>query len=122
MNGDVRVEVPAARKYSGMASAAAVNIATHLGFPAGDTSDLRLAIEQAVVLLLDPDQSRGMMTFSYQGKAGILSVEAQVGREGNNPIPPSRIDQFEKEAGPLVDSWKVDPDKNHLWLQKTLKS
>lgn len=119
MNGDVRVKLPAAPEYGRMARTAAIQIARRLGFTTGDISDLRLTMDAAVALLIDPDQSDGSIVFDYRGKAGIVIIEAHIEREASTPIPHERIDRFEATAGSLVDSWKLDPDENYLWLQKS---
>ena len=121
MSGDVRVKLPAAQKYGRMLGIAAVHAATHQGFPPNDIADLSQAIKEAVLLLLDPNQRDGSMAFDFQGKAGIVTVEAQLEQRGGKPIPHDRIDRFESTAGSLVDSWKLDPDEHRLWLQKSVK-
>lgn len=121
VSGDVRVKVPAAPKYGRMAGIAAVHAATHQGFPPNDVADLSLAIKEAVLLLLDPEQPNGSMAFDFQSKAGIVTVEAQLEQRSCKPIPHDRIDRFESTAGSLVDSWKLDPDEHRLWLQKSAK-
>ena len=103
-----------------MARTAADHIATYQGFPARDAADLRLAVEEAVALLLDSDAPGGWMVFDLQGKAGIVAVEAQIEQPTDTPIPHERIDRFEAAAGSLVDSWKLDPDEHRLWLQKSI--
>ena len=121
MGGDVRVKVPALKRYGRMAEIAAVHAATHQGFPSEEVAELGQAIKEAVLLLLDPEQPDGAISFDYQSKAGIVTIEAQLYDKGCNPIPHSRIDRFESSAGPLVDSWKLDPDERRLWLQKSAK-
>ena len=145
VSGDVRIKVPAAPKYGRMADIAAIHTATYQGFPPDEVADLSQAVKEAVlllnpeypnvaaeadrdhehgeaVLLLDPEYPNGSMKFDFQGKAGIVTVEAQVEQCGSKPIPHHRIDRFEATAGPLVDSWKLDPDKHRLWLQKSAKA
>ena len=103
-----------------MARTAADHIAAYQGFPARDAADLRLAIEEAVALLVDSGAPGGWMAFSLQGKAGIVAIEAQIEQPADTPIPHERIDRFEAAAGSLVDSWKLDPDEHRLWLQKSI--
>ena len=119
VSGDVRVRVPALKRYGRMAEIAAVHAATHQGFPSEEVAELSQAIREAVLLLLDPELPDGSISFDYQSKAGIVTVEAQLDDRGCKPIPHSRIDRFESTAGPLVDSWKLDPDEHRLWLQKS---
>lgn len=122
MSGDVRVKVPAARKYGRMAEIAAEHAARYQGFPSEDIAELSLAIKEAVLLLLDPAQPDGTIGFDYQSKAGIVTVEAQLEQQGSKPISHDRIDRFESTAGSLVDSWKLDPDEHRLMLQKSANS
>ena len=119
VSGGVRVEVPAAQGYGRMAEIAAIHAADHQGFSSDDIANLSRVIKEAVVLLLDPEQSDGTMAFDFQSKAGIVTVEAQLDQRGDKPIPHDRIDRFESSAGSLVDSWKLDPDEHRLWLQKS---
>ncbi|MDE0579257.1 MAG: hypothetical protein OXI29_05200 [bacterium] len=102
-----------------MAEIAAIHAADHQGFSSDDIANLSRVIKEAVVLLLDPEQSAGTMAFDFQSKAGIVTVEAQLDQRGDTPIPHDRIDRFESSAGSLVDSWKLDPDEHRLWLQKS---
>ena len=122
MNGDVRIKLPAAREFGRMAEIAAEHAAVHQGFPPNDVADLSQAIKEAMLLLLDPALPGGSMAFDYLSKAGIVTIEARIEQQGGRPIPHNRIDRFEAAAGPLVDSWKLDPDEHRLWLQKTAKS
>ncbi|WP_419918945.1 hypothetical protein [Candidatus Poriferisocius sp.] len=119
MNGDVRVRLPAAPEYSTMARTPATHIARLLGFATGEVSDLSLVMEATMVLLLDPERSGDSITLSYRGKAGIMTIQARINPEPNFPIRPGRIDWFEATVGLRVDSWKLDPDRHRLWLQKT---
>lgn len=121
MGGDVRVKVPALKRYGRMAEIAAVHAASHQGFPSGEIAELRQAIQEAVLLLLDPERPDSSISFDYLSKAGIVTIEAQLDNRGSKPIPHSRIDRFESSAGQLVDSWKLDPDEHRLWLQKSAK-
>ena len=120
MNGDVRVRLPAAPEYGRIADIAVVHAATHQGFPPRDIADLSLAIKEAMLLLLEPQQAGGSVAFDLQSKAGIVTVEAHLEHQGSKPIPLERIDRFDAIAGPLVDSWKLDPDEHRLWLQKSV--
>ena len=99
----------------------AVHAATHQGFPSEEIAELSQAIKEAVQLLLDPERPDGTISFDYQSKAGIVTIEAELDNRGCKPIPHSRIDRFESSAGQLVDSWKLDPDEHRLWLQKSAK-
>lgn len=117
----MRVKVPALKRYGRMAEIAAVHAAAHQGFPSEEVAELSQAIKEAVLLLLDPGRPDGSISFDYQSKAGIVTIEAQLDGRGCDPIPHSRIDRFESTAGPLVDSWKLDPDEHRLWLQKSAK-
>ena len=121
MGGDVRVKVPALERYGRMVEIAAVHAATHQGFPSEEVAELSQAIKEAVLLLLDPERPDGSISFDYQSKAGIVTIEAQLDSRGCKPIPHSRIDRFESTAGQLVDSWKLDPDEHRLWLQKSAR-
>lgn len=119
MSGDVRVKVPALKRYGRMAEIAAVHAATYQGFPSEEITELSQAIKEVLLLLLDPERPDGSISFDYQSKAGIVTIEAQLDGRGCKPIPHRQIDRFESTAGPLVDSWKLDPDEHRLWLQKS---
>ena len=69
-SGDVRVKVPALKRYGRMAEIAAVHAATHQGFPSEEVDELSQAIREAVQLLLDPGAPNGSVSFDYQSKAG----------------------------------------------------
>ncbi len=116
---DVRITVPAAPAYGRMAEIAAAHAADHQGFAPTDTADLRLAVAEAVLLLLDSDQPAGTMEFDFLSKAGIVTIEGRLDAGEAKAIPHARIDRFESAAGPLVDSWKLDPEQHRLWLQKS---
>lgn len=117
--GDVRITVPAMAAYRRMAEIAAAHAADHQGFAPTDTADLRSAVKQAVMLLLDSELPGGTMEFDFLSKAGIVTIEARLDAGGAKAIPYARIDRFEAAAGPLVDSWKLDPEEHRLWLQKS---
>jgi len=121
VGGDVRVKVPALKRYGRMAELAAVHAATHQGFPSEEVAELSQAIKEALLLLLDPELPDGSVSIDFQSKAGIVTIEAQLNGRECKPIPHSRIDRFETTAGKLVDSWKLDPDEHRLWLQKSAK-
>ncbi|WP_420639763.1 hypothetical protein [Candidatus Poriferisocius sp.] len=118
MPGDVTVKLPAAQKYDRMAEVAAAHAATHQGFPPTAVTELKQAVKEAMLLLLDPAHPDGTVAIDLQSKAGIVTVEAHLDDSAIPPIPEDRISRFASVAESLVDSWKLDPDDHRLLLQK----
>jgi hypothetical protein len=112
----IRLVVPAAPEYGRVARTAAAGLALRSGFPYRAIEDLRLAIDETLILLLRPDDETESVAFHFVPDTDQLTVEAERVPAGP-PIAADARRRFERLVGPIIDEWDVD-DESHVHLVK----
>lgn len=112
----VRLSLPARHEYARVARIAVAALALRLGFSYREVEDLRLAIDESLILLLGEDRPGERITIRFGTDQGVVEVEAEAEFE---PVPdPEARERFEALAGDLVDAWRLSEDGRHLHLTK----
>lgn len=112
----VRLSLPARHEYARVARIAVAALALRLGFSYREVEDLRLAIDESLILLLGEDRPDDRITIRFGTDHGLVEVEAEAEFE---PVPdPGARERFEAIAGDLVDGWALSDDGRHLRLTK----
>ena len=121
MIGDeVRLTLPGDPAYGRLVRIAALGLARRLGFDFRRLEDLGLAIDEAVILLLQPAVDHtppARLDVVLRVVSGGIEVVAGAGEATGStwPTAPS-LDRFETLAGELVTSWALDPEDRSVRL------
>jgi hypothetical protein len=117
----IRLALPADPDYGRVARTAAAGLALRLGFSYGAIEDLRLAIDETLILLLRPDTPAEKLVVVFEPTDGGLVIDARTGPDtvlaGLEPDA-AALRRFERLVKPIVDAWSVDDDAHHVHLVK----
>ncbi|HEY5859619.1 MAG TPA: anti-sigma regulatory factor [Actinomycetota bacterium] len=120
-DGDqIRLSLPARHEYARVARIAIAALAPRLGFTYREVEDLRLAIDESLILLLGVDRPDERITIRFGTEHGHVELHASTGFEPE--IDPDARARFEALAGDLVDDWRLSDDGRELRLTKRHRS
>jgi hypothetical protein len=116
----IRLVLPADPNYGRVARVAVQGLAGRLGLPARAVQDLRIAVDETLVLLLRPGTSAGQVTFTFTVTPDRLVIDA----ESTAGAAPVSIDagartRFEALVGDTVDRHEIDETGHHVHLEKS---
>jgi len=114
----VQLQLPGAPEYGRVARIAAAHLALRRGFSLNEIDDLRLVIDEAVVMLLGPGLPTGRLDITYSVEGDEVGVDARVLSDPDIPLPVDRMDRFAELVGELVDSYDIDPATYRIRLSK----
>ncbi len=115
----VQLELPASPQYGRVARIAAAHLALRRGFSLTEIDDLRLVMDEAAVMLLDPQLPADRLEITYSVGGDTVSVEAQVVSRIDAELSAESVERFGFLVGDLVDSYTIDPSARKLNLRKT---
>jgi anti-sigma regulatory factor (Ser/Thr protein kinase) len=115
----IRLVLPAEPDYGRIARVAASSLALRLGLTFVEIEDLRIAVDEAIILLLRPEGS-GEITLEFTVEPGHLTIDASVdaGATGVPAIDPGALRRFEEIVEDTVDEHAVDVDNARIHLVK----
>ena len=118
-NDVVRLVLPAEPDYGRIARIAASSLGLRLGlsFPAID--DLRLAVDETVILLLRPEGLPGEITFEFTLEPGALVVDAST-TAGTDQVwlDAGALERFDELVRDTVDVHEIDESARRVHLVK----
>lgn len=120
MNGDeVRLRLPGDPVYGRLARIAATSLARRLGFTFRQMEDLGLAVDETVILLLQPDpdgRRPAGVDVRLEVERGGLAVTAEaIGGDGESPWPDDEArERFAELVDPVVATWELDPGPHRV--------
>lgn len=108
MHDEIRLDLPASGPYARIARVAASSLALRLRLPARRIEDLRIAVDEAVVLLLsaadgEEDTIRGRYLVSDRTLVVELRLDAH-----DRPLEAAALDRFRDLVEPLDARCSVD--------------
>ena len=114
MADTVRLRLPAGTAYGRVARVTTAAIARRHGFTYREVEDLRLAIDEAIIALLDDQDPHAAVDLSYtvDGESVAITVEGATGR------PPEAVGRFHTIVTGLVDQADLDLDTGTVQLVK----
>ncbi len=115
----VQLELPASPEYGRVARIAAAHLALRLGFTLTEIDDLRLVMDEAAVMLLEPGLDAERFNITYSLSDDTVRVDAQVVSASTAPLPTERIERFGDLVGDLMDTYSVDASQRRLTLEKS---
>ena len=119
MNDEIRLEVPAQPEYGRLARVTVAGLAVRLGFSHTAVEDLRLALDEALILLLDGSGRDGEIVLVYRLLDDAIEVDltAQINK-GVAPPSEAAIERFGRMVADLVDVALADPAHRSVRFRK----
>jgi len=116
---EIRLVLPAESRYGRLARITVSNLALRLGFSFRATEDLRLAVDESIILLLRPEGRPGTITLMFRvGRAGIAIDATTTAGDDQYWVDQGALARFEAIVGDTVDSYAVDEQGRHIHLVK----
>ncbi len=119
----ILLSVPASGPYSRLARMSGAALALRRGLSLAAVDDLRLAIDEALILLLDHRDREGSIDLRFALEPNGLTVEMQPNfADGPPTLSADEVDRFAALAGPLLSSFSLDVDTGILVLTKNSRA
>lgn len=112
----VRLSLPARHEYTRVARIAVSALALRLGFTYREVEDLRLAIDESLILLLGADRPDDRITLRFGTEPGHVEIRIEAGFEPL--VSDEGRERFESLVADLVDEWWLGDDRRSLVLSK----
>ena len=116
----VSLELPTRTGYARLARLAAASIALRVGFPRRVIDDLRLALDEAMILLLAPGDESDRILIDYSVEDHTILVMLR--RTPSRRTSEAGEQRFLDLTAELVDERTVDSSSGTLTLRKSLPS
>ncbi|MCH7788343.1 MAG: hypothetical protein IH940_02765 [Acidobacteria bacterium] len=116
----VSLELPTRTGYARLARIAAASIALRVGFPLRVIDDLRLALDEAMILLLAPGDESDRILIDYSVEDHTILVMLR--RTPSRRTSEAGEQRFLDLTAELVDERTVDSSSGTLTLRKSLPS
>ena len=116
---EVLLRIPAQPEYGRIVRVGGAALGIRQGLSFTEIDDLRLAIDEAVILLLDgsdADEPTELVT-TFRFGDGRLEMEMHVGAATG--LRADAVDRFDEICSPLIDDYDIDPERVWLRLRKT---
>ncbi len=105
----VQLVLPALPQFAPIARVALASLALRQGFDYSEVEDLRLAVDEGMVLLLGVADRQGQIRLEVA--LPPERVEVMLIGDFEGAVEASAVERFYRLAGELVDHHEVDPDK-----------
>lgn len=103
-----------------MARIAAAHLALRRGFSLNEIDDLRLVMDEAVVMLLGPGMPATRLDVTYSVDADTVSIDARVlADDANTSLPAESVERFAELVGELIDEYSIDATARRITMSKT---
>jgi hypothetical protein len=115
----IRLVIPAEPEYGRLARITISGLALRLGFTFRSIEDLRLAVDEMLILLLRPEGGAGQISLVFSVDHTGLGIDAHT-TAGNNQhwVDQGALARFEAIVGETVDTQAVDEMGHHVHLHK----
>ncbi len=116
---EILLRIPARPPYARLVRVGAAALALHQGMGFSEIDDLRLAIDEAMIVLLDglDDDHDTDIDIVFRVDEGRLELEAS--RRDGDSVGEAAVHRFDAIAGGLVDDYDIDPARGWVRLRKT---
>ena len=116
---EILLRVPARAPYARIVRVGAAALALRQGMGFGEIDDLRLAIDEAMIVLLDglDDEHETDVEVVFRLTEGRFELEAT--RVEGDPVGEVAVHRFDAIASSLVDDYEIDPERGRVRLRKT---
>ena len=110
----VRLRLPAGTGYGRVARVTTAAIARRHGFTYREVEDLRLAIDEAIIALIDDDDPDAAVDLHYRIDDGEVTIVV----DGASDRPPEAVSRFHTLVTALVDRADLDLTAGRVRLTK----
>lgn len=114
---EVLLHLPARPEYGRILRVGAAALGIRQGLSFAEIDDLRLAIDEAVILLLTSASGEGGLSAVFRFDGGRLELELAC--DEPTPVDDAALRRFDAAAGMLIDDYDVEPADRWLRLRKT---
>ena len=119
---EILLRVPARADYARIVRIGAAALALRQGMTFAEIDDLRLAIDEAMIVLLhgdaaETDTDEADLSVTYRVTQGRFELEAE--RDDGTPVTDAAVDRFDEIASSLVDDYDIDAGRGWLRIRKT---
>ncbi|MGB1504564.1 MAG: hypothetical protein ACPHIC_03825 [Acidimicrobiales bacterium] len=114
---EVLLRLPARTHYGRIVRVGAAALGIRQGLSFAEIDDLRLAIDEAVILMLSAASADAEIRAVFRFDANQLELELAC--DGDTVPAEHSISRFEEVAGELVDEYTVDPGRAWVRMKKT---
>ena len=116
---EVLLCIPARPEYGRIVRVGAAALGLRQGMSFAEIDDLRLAIDEAMILLLDGigDDAEANIDIVFRSNAGRLELEASRGVSGN--LRDAAVHRFDAITSGLIDDYDLDLARGWLRLRKS---
>ncbi len=116
---EITLVLPAEPEYGRLARITTSSLAIRLRFPYPVVEDLRLAVDEAIILLLRPEGEPGEITITFTVEEGTLSIDAtSTAGSHQHWVDQGALARFEAIVADTVDSLAVDESGHQVHLVK----
>jgi anti-sigma regulatory factor (Ser/Thr protein kinase) len=116
--GEILLRVPARAPYARVVRVGAAALALREGLGFAEIDDLRLAIDEAMIVLLDGLDEDGDVEVTVVFHVGEGRVDLEATRTGGGEVPEAAVHRFDAIASGLVDDYDIDPERGWVRLRK----
>ena len=113
---EIVLRIPARPPYGRVVRVGAAALALRQGMSFAEIDDVRLAIGESMILLLEGANGKSEIDCVFRMVDGLFELEAS--NTGDSSISPEAINRFEELAAGLLDDYDVDPDRAWLRIRK----
>jgi anti-sigma regulatory factor (Ser/Thr protein kinase) len=116
---EILLRIPARAPYARLVRVGSAALALRQGMGFAEIDDLRLAIDEAMIVLLDglDDDQETNVEIVFRIDEGRFELEAT--REGGDEVSEAAVHRFDAIAVGLVDDYDIDPARGWVRLRKT---
>jgi hypothetical protein len=115
----IRLVLPAEPDYGRIARIAASSLALRLGLTFAEIEDLRIAVDETVILLLRPEGDSGEITLEFTVEPHSLAIDATTtAGTAQHWFDVGALSRFTEIVGDTVDVHEVDEAARHVHLVK----
>ena len=120
MSGDtdeVHLRVPARPEYGRIVRVGGAALGLRQGLSFTEIDELRLAIDEAIILLLDGAPRDGDLDAAFRFDGDRLEFE--LSGSTDHRLSDTAVDRFDELCGPLIDDYDIDPARGWVRVRKT---
>jgi anti-sigma regulatory factor (Ser/Thr protein kinase) len=114
----IRLALPADAEYGRIARIAAAGLALRMGFSYREIEDLRLAVDEAIILLLRHDRGDGTLTIEFGPSPDQLVIEVRAAPSDTNQPDDEARERFATIVGDVLDEYEVDEPRRRIRMVK----
>ena len=115
---EVLLRIPARPEYGRIVRVGGAALGIRQGLSFSEIDELRLAVDEAVILLLDGSDANGdaelLATFRFDDS----HLEVEIAAARTEALRSDAVARFDEVCSPLIDAYDLDPNRGWLRLRK----